>query len=243
MQQHSFGLLGSSLQFAIGLTNVSWLNGSAPLLGRVEQAGLALSFLHVLTGFGASTTVLLVVFALLDFKCLLGQSLDDLEGKESEDVNNVIVWLGFGHDSEACPLAESLALAVGEGSLATLGPEYILLPCHVAGTFISGGKTLEGRVVLFLLFFILFIFTLGDLDGVETVDIPRKSDFGALVLGLGGHVCGACNNTSCIVGGSKVGGVTTTLVVGILDVLADVLPGQEGSQTGDLSLVVANQED
>lgn len=34
-----------------------------------------------------------------------------------------------------------------------------------------------------------------------------------------------------------------SFVIGVLDVLADILPGEEGLETGDFGLVVANLED
>jgi hypothetical protein len=74
------------------------------------------------------------------------------------------------------------------------------------------------------------------------VDIPGKAHLSPLVLGLCGDVRGPSDGTGRIVGG-KVSRISTPLVVGVLDILANVLPGQKGAETGDLGLVVADEED
>lgn len=242
MEQHGNGLLRGSLELPVRLTNVSRLDGGAPLLWRVEQTSLPLALLIGAAGVGA-TTVLLVVFSFLDLERLLREGLDNLKGQEAENIHNVVIGLGLGDDPEARPLAKPLALAVGEGGLATLRPEDVLLLGHVLGALIGRGEALKGRIVLLLLLLVLLVVALGHLDREEAVDVPSKAHLGPLVLGLRGDVRGARNDTSRIVGGGEVGRIGTSLVVGVLDVLADVLPGQERSKTRDLGLVVADEED
>lgn len=221
---------------------MSRLNRGTSLLRRVEEPGLALALLGVGTCSVRPATIFLVVFPLLDLERFLRKSLNNLKGQEPENVHNIIVGLGFGDDSKARPLAEPLALAVGEGGLATLRPEDVLLPGHVLRALVGRGETLEGRIVLLLLLFVLLVVALGDLDREVAVDVPGKAHLSPLVLGLRGDVRGSGNGTGCIVGG-KVSRISTSLVVRVLDVLTNVFPGQEGTETGDFGLVVADEED
>lgn len=134
------------------------------LLGHFEQGTqLALALLQVRLATGrARRPRRLEVLRGLDLQRLLGQRLHDLEGEETEDVDDVVVGLAVGHDAEAGPLAEALALAEREGGLATVGPEDILVACHVLGAFVSRGEARKRRfVLLFFLFVVFFVVALG----------------------------------------------------------------------------------
>lgn len=160
------------LQLPEGFTNMARFDRSAAFLRRIKQAGLLLALFGGIAGIG-TTTVLPVIFALLDFQRLLSQGLDDLEGQETQDVDDVIVRLRLGDDTEPGPLAEALGFAVGEGGLAALRPEDVFLLGHVLGALVRGGQTLEGGGVLALFLVILIVLALGDLDREEAVVVPR----------------------------------------------------------------------
>lgn len=241
MEVHSNPLARHGLQLPESLMDVARFNGSAAFLRRIEQASLLLALFGGISSVG-TTTVFPMIFALLDFQSLLSQGLDDLEGEETQDVDNIVVRLGLGDDTEAGPLTETLGLAVGEGGLATLRPEDVLLLGHVLGAFVSSGQTLEGGGILALLLVIFVILALGNLDGEEAVVVPRQGDLGALVLWLGCYISRASSDAGRIVGGSEIGCIATTLVVRVFDVLANILPGEERAEALNLLLVVAYEE-
>lgn len=80
---------------------------------------------------------------------------------------------------------------------------------------------------------------------VETRDLPWQSNLGFLILlrsVADSRTSAAYARAQRIVASSKISSVTATLVVRVFDVLADILPGEKGTETRDLSLVMANEE-
>lgn len=244
------------LQTTKGLLHVSRLDGLAILLGRIEEASFALAL--ALTGAiargttgGASATttasfLLEEIFGLFHLEGLLGQGLDDLKGQEPQNVDDVVVGLAVRDDAEAGPLAETLALAEGEGGLATLGPVDVLLARHVLGALVGLLEPLQRREVHLFLLFILLVLALRHALAVEARDVPRQPDLGLLVLlARVRHRAAAAEHVrrGGVVPAREVGRVAAALVVRGLDVLAHVLPREEGAQTRHLGLVVPDQED
>lgn len=158
---------------------MSWLDGGLANSRWVEEAFDSLALLALVL----DTALLLVqVLLLLDAERLLSESLDDLKGQESENIDNIVVWLRLSDGTKASPLAETLALAEGERCLAVLRPRDVLLLGHGLGALISLLEALEGSVVHFLFILVVFVIALGDFLGVEGGDLPGKSDLGFLVL-------------------------------------------------------------
>lgn len=217
---------------------MSRLNGRLANRRRIKQALDSLALLALVLD---AALLLIQVLLLLDAQRLLGEGLHDLKGQKAEDIDNIIVWLGFRDCSEASPLAETLALAEREGCLAILGPRDVLLLGHGLGALIGFLEALEGGVVHFLLVLVVFVVALGDFLGVEGGDLPGKPDLGFLVLLGDVDGAGGGDGGDGLVAGADVGFVA--FVVRVLDVLADIFPGEESAEARDLGGVVADQED
>ena len=236
--QHSARLLWAHLKSAESLLNMSWLNGGLANRRGIKQALDSLTLLALVLD---AALLLVQVLLLLDTQGLLSESLDDLKSQESEDIDNIIVRLRLSDCPKASPLAETLALAKREGRLTVLRPRDVLLLSHSLCALISLLEALEGSVVHFLLVLVVFVVALGDFLGVERGDLPGEADLGFLVLL--GDIDGAGGGDGCdgLVARADVGFVA--FVVRVLDVLADVFPGEEGAEAGDFGGVVADEED
>ena len=144
-------------------------------------------------------TLLPALLALLDADRLFCDRLNDLEGQKAEDIDDVVVGLGVRDDAEAGPLAEAFALAEGEGGLAAVGPEDVLVARHVARAFVGGREAGERGFVLLFFRVVGFVFEVigGEVGGVgvgvgargdavgggfgeEGVDFPGQDQFGFL---------------------------------------------------------------
>lgn len=237
--EHGPRPLGPLLETAEGLLDVPRLDGPLPLAGGVEEPLLELPLLGagvVAAALGAGDVLLL-----LDLEGDLGEDLHHLEGQEAKDVDDIVRGLAVRHDAEAGPLPEPLALAVGEGGLAVLGPGDVLVLGHDLGALVGAAEALEGDEVHLVLILVLLVLALGDLDGVEGGLLPGEADLGLLVL-LGLVVHGAADDAADRV--VATGDVSFgAFVVRVLDVLAHVLPGEKGPEARDLGLVMADLED
>ena len=136
---HELVLVGNDLQATKRLSDVLRLDRGATLLRHLKQrAQLPLPLLRLASRRGrARRPRIIQVLRGLDLERLLRDGLDDLEGQEAEDVDDVVVGLAVGDDAEAGPLAEALALAEGEGGLAAVGPVDVLVARHVLGAFVG----------------------------------------------------------------------------------------------------------
>ena len=240
-----------SLKATIGLPYMIRLNGLAAFLGWIEQAPLALPLQMVRLSFPAAATAaaakltLVQILGVLDLQSLLGQGLDHLKSQEAQDVDNVVIGLTVRNHSEPGPFPEALSLAEGEGSLTTFRPVDVLFLGHILGAFVGFFEALEAGVVHFLFVLVFFILALGYALTVEAGHVPWKSNLGLLVLlrvvrGLtvpAQHIRGAG-----VFARDKIG-IGAAFVVRCFDVLAHVLPGEEGHQSRHLGLVVTDQED
>lgn len=231
--QHSPTLLGACLQAPKSLLDVLRLDRRLPFRRRIKQSLRRLPLLGLV-----AACLLEQVFVLLDLERFLSQGLHHLESQEAQDVDDVVRGLAVGDVVEAGPLPETLALAVGEGGLAELGPGDVLLLGHAAGALVGLAQPLEGDEVHLLLLLVFLVLALRHLLGEERGWLPGQADLALLVLL--GCVVGRPSDDR-VFAGAEVS--VTALVVAVLDVLADVLPGQEGSEARDLGCVVADLED
>lgn len=116
VKKHGNLSIRGRLELTIRLTDVPWLHRGTSFLGRIKQTSLPLALLLVLACpiLGSSTTNLLVIFSFFDFQGLLCQGLHDLKGKETKNVDDIVIGFRLSHDTKPCPFAETLALPVGE---------------------------------------------------------------------------------------------------------------------------------
>jgi hypothetical protein len=243
--QHRPRLLRPLLQPPEGLGDVPRLDGGLALAGGVEQALRELALLGA-GGLLAALGALQAGLLLLDVEGDLGQGLDHLKGQEAEDVDDVVRGPRVGDDAEAGPLAEALALAEGEGGLAVLGPGDVLLLGHGLCALVGLLQALQGDVVHLLLLLVLLVLALGHVLVVEGRRLPRQAGPGGARLldaGVVGGPAGARDDAAGdgVLAGAEVG--LAALLVRVLGGLADVFPGEEGAEAGDLGLVVADLED
>jgi hypothetical protein len=126
--------------------------------------------------------------------------------------------------------------------LTVFRPCYIFFTGHDFGALVGLAQTLEGDVVHFFFFLVLFIVALGDLDCKKGRGFPGETDFGLFIL-LGRFVYGAARNDTAdgIVTGSDV--CICAFVVGVLDVFADVFPGEKCAEARYFGLIMAYLED
>ena len=157
---------------------------SGPLLGGIEQPLRTLPLLHhpATAVIVAPALQLVQVLFPFDLERFFRQRLHHLEGQEAQYVNDVVVGLAVRHDTEPRPLAEPFPFAEREGRLSAVAEVHVLVLGHVFRPLVGQFEPLQRRVVHFFFVFVFFIFAIGDLFGVEALDVPGEKDLVAFVF-------------------------------------------------------------
>jgi hypothetical protein len=111
-----------SLQSAESLSDVLCVYWGSCLFWWIEQAGFSTNSFSSLLILVAATLSSLYIFGILDSEGFFCQSLDNLKGEETQDIDDVVVWLAVSDDAETSPFAEAFALAESERGLTALAP-------------------------------------------------------------------------------------------------------------------------
>lgn len=180
----------------------------------------------------------------LDPQRLLRQRLHHLKRQEAQNVHHILADLAVRARAraQAGPLPELGALPARERRLPRLGPLAVLVARHAPRALVRQRQAPQLRAVLLrVLLRVLRVlpFQLRRALGEEGRRVPRQR--GPARLDFGGGAVQRQDIDVCEV--AVVERVGAALVVLLFRVLAELLPGEERLEAGDLFRVVADEED